>query len=135
MNWLKFFLSLLPDLSGFKEMDFKVSSHRGQLFAHKKTESYHLYFSQGFEPDHPEFGPLVDFDIPDGFFVVKFLQPTEAKQREAFHHELLSWFRFVVDKGDYCFFFDQRLDFSSEKIGVRTEKVVSYLNRDFFRKT
>ena len=71
MKWFKFLFSLMPDLSGFKELGFKVSTMRGQLFVKRESPLYNLWFTQGLEPDNRIWGDLVDFDIPDGFFVIE----------------------------------------------------------------
>lgn len=71
-KWLKFLSLFFPDLTGFKELGFKVKTGNGELIVEKVEELYSIKFSQGFEPFNPHLTVEVDFDIPDGFFLIEF---------------------------------------------------------------
>lgn len=117
----------MPDLTGFKELGFKVRTSRGQLFVEKIAPSYKVSFSQGFEPDHPTWGELVDFEIPDGLIVVEFEDSLSGENVEHLSHELEGLFRFLHNKDSFLFLFDHRLDFNTPQIGVKMEKLIQIL--------
>ncbi len=128
MKWLRFLFSLMPDLSGFKELGFESSLERGQLFIKRSSPHYEIYFSQGFEPDHPRFGRLVDFEIPDGFIAVVFNEQKPSLP-EMMVEDLDKLFSFRELRENTLFLFDHRLDFNCPQINVRMEKLISLLER------
>ncbi len=121
----------MPDLTGFRELGFKVKTSRGQLFVEKVGPQYKIGFSQGFEPDHPTLGEIVDFSIPDGFIVIHFLQGINDSHKSKLMSELDGLFRFHQFRSDYLFLYDTRLDFNTEQIGVKMEKVVRAMEKLF----
>ncbi len=127
MKWLRFLFSLMPDLSGFKELGFESSLERGQLFIRRSSPLYDIYFSQGFEPDHPRFGRLVDFEIPDGFIAVVFKEKRPSLQN--LDEDLDKLFSFRELRENTLFLYDYRLDFNSAQINVKMEKLISLLER------
>lgn len=124
-RWFKLLFSLMPDLTGFKEMGFKVKTTNGDLLVEKETSLYRLRFSQGFEPYHPKLHSIVDFDIPDGLFIVEFLG--QVPDLSAYSDRLDPLFKEVVQRGEFAFLFNPRLDFSTPGVNVKAEKLIAVL--------
>lgn len=127
-RFFKLLFSLFPDLTGFKEMGFKVHTFNGELYVEKKEILYSLKFSQGFEPFNPKLGLDPDFEIPDGVFLVEF-HADKIPSIDSYKDDLDILFRFNHQRGKYWFHFNPKLDFSTPQIGVKTEKLIKILER------
>lgn len=121
---LKNLFSFMPDLTGFKELGFKVKVSLGELYIVKKEKDYEVRFYQGFEPDNLEFGKLVDFDIPDGFIVIK---RDSFKDKKVALEELSPVFRTCLQREEFIFLFNDSLDFSSNGLLIKMGKVLAWL--------
>jgi hypothetical protein len=128
-NWFKTLFSLMPDLSGVKQLGFKVRTFNSDLFVEYREEQFQIRFYQGFEPHHPELGKVVDFDIPDGVVIVLF---TDKKSYPALSSVGLDHtFERLVERPGLWFLFDRRLDFSTPHMNIRLEKVISAIKVGF----
>lgn len=127
-KFFRLLFSLFPDLSGFKELGFEVKTYNGELLVEKKTSEYSLKFSQGFEPFSRHILVDIDFEIPDGFFVVEFLG-TNVPSLKNFQEELSPLFRFHRQVGNYWFVYDKSLDFSTPQIGVKVGKLIKVVDQ------
>lgn len=117
----------MPDLTGFKELGFVVHANHGDLYVEKVSDYYRLRFSQGYEPHHPILGKVIDFDIPDGFFMVEFMKtPLELKN---FQSELDPLFKESLQRGNYWFLFNPKLDFGTPNISIKAEKLITLLEK------
>lgn len=117
----------MPDLTGFKEMGFEVHTSNGDLYVEKKTSLYELRFSQGFEPFNPRLAKIVDFNIPDGFFMVYFLK--ETPNLDEYREDLELLFQQVYLRGEYAFFFNPRLDFGTVGVNIKAGKLIDILEK------
>lgn len=124
-RWFKLLFSLMPDLTGFKEMGFEVHTSNGDLYVEKNTTLYRLRFSQGFEPFNPRLSKIVNFEIPDGFFMVEFLG--KVPDLENVREELEVLFRHVHIKEEFAFFFNPRLDFGTIGVNIKAQKLIGLL--------
>ncbi|MCR9205431.1 MAG: hypothetical protein NXH75_12685 [Halobacteriovoraceae bacterium] len=129
-KFFRLLFSLFPDLSGFKELGFEVKTYNGELFVERNTDEYSLKFSQGFEPFSRHILVEMDFDIPDGFFVLEF-HGSSAPLIEEFQEELSPLFRFHKQVENYWFLYDKSLDFSTPQIGVKVEKLIKIIDQSF----
>jgi len=114
----------MPDLTGFKELGFEVKVSLGELYILKREKEYEIRFYQGFEPDNLEFGGLVDFDIPDGFIVIK---SDGFEDQNIDFEELGPVFRACHQRGKFLFLFNDSLDFSSNGLLIKMKKVLNWL--------
>jgi hypothetical protein len=118
----------MPDLTGFKEMGFKVHASHGDLYVEKKTSKYRLRFYQGLEPYHPQLSKLVDFEIPDGFFMIEFYKdrPSIVDGQKS----LGPIFQSIYERGNFWFFFNPKLDFVTPSVAIKADKVIKFLEKN-----
>jgi len=127
-KWFKLLFSLMPDLTGFKDMGFKVHTSHGDLYVEKKTSAYRLRFSQGLEPYHPQLGKLVDFEIPDGFFMIEFYK--EKPSIMDGQKSLGPLFQSIYERDSFWFLFNPKLDFGTANVAIKADKIINFLEKN-----
>lgn len=127
LKLFKILFSLFPDLTGFKEMGFTAHIKASELILQKNTKNYEIKFSQGLEPFSSNIKSVIDFDIPDGFFLVEFLCE-KGVDMEDYEDDLSPLFQYTIQKGHFWFLFDKKLDFSTVNIHIKVEKLLKILD-------
>ena len=126
-GWLKLLFSLMPDLTGLKELGFKVKTFNSDLYVEYAADAFSIRFYQGFEPHHPSLGKLIDFEIPDGVVIVLFKEDGMIPQIG--DAQIEHTFENCIQRKNLWVLFDRRLDFSTPNMNTRLEKVIKEVHR------
>lgn len=126
LRLVRIFLSLLADSSPFKKRGFSTHTRKGDLQVSKKYGLVSVDFYQSISPFHPDFHEILDFDIPDGVFVLDFRKVTPVPNLVQ-ETDLYYSFEFVENRGDYWFLYDKHLDFGSSKLEEKILAIETFL--------
>jgi len=123
---IRIFLSFLADSSPFKKRGFSTHTRKGDLQVSKEYGLVKLDFYQSISPFHPDFHDILDFEIPDGVFVLDFRRVTPLPNLVQ-ETDLYYSFEFVENRGDYWFLYDKKLDFGSDKLEAKILSIEAFL--------
>lgn len=126
LKLFRIFLSFLADSSPFKKRGFTTHTRKGDLQVSKDYGLVKLDFYQSISPFHPDFHEIVDFEIPDGAFVLDFRKVTPVPNLVQATNLYYS-FEFVENRGDFWFLYDKRLDFGSAKLEEKIVAIEAFL--------
>ena len=122
ISWIKTLFSMMPDLSGLKELGFQVKTSHSDLYVECRRESFVIRFYQGLEPHHPTLGSIIDFEVPDGVVLVFFDEnaPAPPINEAGLEHT----FDNCLQRQHLWILFDKRMDFSTLHMNIRLEKLI-----------
>ncbi len=125
LKYLRIFLSFLADSSPFKSRGFTTHTRSGDLSVRRDYGGVIVHFYQSISSYHPIFHKILDFEVPDGTFILEFkdgVVPNLIQDTEIYYS-----FEYVRRIENYWFLFDKKLDFGSEKIVSKLEAIEAYI--------
>jgi hypothetical protein len=130
-HFFKILRSFFPDYGPLMKMGFKAKTLNNDFVFEKDCERYRLRFYTGINPDGATLAPILrEIEIPDGCVVVYFRSRLSSDEQAL--GTMAKRFEHFVDRGDWVFFFDTRLEIESSSLELRLEELETALNKANF---
>lgn len=117
----------MTDFSSYQKLGFKARTYNQDFILTKTYPRYGVTVEvyQALGPYHPEYAPLIDFEIPDACVLI-----IGARRVSGLGRDLVTHFEFIKERGDYLFAYSRFLEIDDLKMKSAIEFLETKLGQN-----